>query len=108
LAIPSRPLPAFLNPEVPAAAPAVVSAAPHAAPVAGGVKVNKARPFSAEDLEASYQRQLAAQQQRLNAKWPNWLDRILNPPNPAQPGAGLLPTLPPGQGFPLINSLLNS
>jgi hypothetical protein len=106
LAIPSRPLPAFLNPEVPAAAAPAVPAVPQAAPaVAGRRKVNKARPFSAEDLEAGYQRQIAGEQLRTSSNWPDWLSRLAALPVQQQGGNGLLPTLPPGNQFPLLTQL---
>ena len=122
MAIPLRPkLPDFLDPaqqvaQIPPAAPALPPVAPRVVGdgsyvgVAAGVPTafdgNKGRGFSAGDLEASYARQVARQAARKQQGWPNWLNRILNP-NPAAPGAGLLPTLPPGQGFPLLSSLLS-
>jgi hypothetical protein len=57
-------------------------------------------------LEASYRRQIARQQQRAMGL-PNWLAQIAA--NPAGwRGEGLLPTLPPGQGFPIMSSLLGN
>lgn len=104
MAIPARPLPAFLADAAAAPAPPAAPATPAvpAAPAAPGrFRINKGRGFTAADLEAGYARQKAKP-----PKWPSWLDRMLNPPNPAQPGAGLLPTLPPAQ-FPLMTQLIS-
>ena len=108
MAIPLRPtLPAFIqDAAAPAAAAPAAAPAPGAAGAAassGGFRLNKPRQFSAADLEASY-----AQQTARKKGWPSWLNRILNPsPQPGAPGAGLLPTLPPGQQFPIMYGLMS-